>query len=155
MKVAVAYDNGEIFGHFGHCETFAVYEYGEYVSDCKKTLVPTEGRSGHQAMADLMKEKGVAAVIVGNMGPEAKAALLSYGIVPVVGYSGDADTAADLLVTGQLPVDPNAGGCGGGCSGGCCGGDHGAEGGCSCGPECNCGCGSEAGYDGADEDDRW
>ena len=30
MKVAVAYDNGEIFGHFGHCETFAVYEYGEY-----------------------------------------------------------------------------------------------------------------------------
>ena len=29
MKVAVAYNNGEIHGHFGHCEMFAVYEYGE------------------------------------------------------------------------------------------------------------------------------
>ena len=152
MKVAVAYDNGEIFGHFGHCAMFAVYEYGEYVSDCQKTLVETGGRSGHQAMADLMKEQGVEAVIVGNMGPEAKAALLSYGIVPVVGYSGDADTASDLLVTGQLPVTPG-GGCGGGCSCGC-GGDHSA-GSCGCGPDCACG--GAAGYDGGfdGEDDSW
>ena len=151
MKIAVAYDNGEIFGHFGHCEMFATYEYGEYVSDCVKRLVPTEGRSGHQAMADLMKEQGVDAVIVGNMGPEAKALLLSYGIVPVVGFSGDADTASDLLVTGQLPVDPNAGGCGGGCSCGCGGGE--SEDGYSCGPDCSCGCGG--GYDGPSEDDNW
>ena len=145
MKIAVAYDNGEIFGHFGHCEMFAVYEYGEYVTDCTKRLVPTEGRSGHQAMADLMREQGVDAVIVGNMGPEAKAALLSYGIVPVVGYSGDADTASDLLVTGQLPISPGEGG---GCScGGSCGG---GEGGCNCGPGCSCGCGG--GYDGEEED---
>ena len=75
MKVAVAYNNGEIHGHFGHCDMFAVYAYGEYVSDCQKTLVPTDGRQGHQAMAELMKEQGVDAVIVGNMGPEAKAAL--------------------------------------------------------------------------------
>ena len=142
MKIAVAYNNGEIHGHFGHCGMFAVYEYGEYVSDCRKTLVETGDRSGHQAMADLMKELDVAAVIVGNMGPEAKAALLAYGIVPVVGYSGDADTASDLLVTGQLPVSPGNeyGGCGCSCG---CGGDHG-EGGCSCG------CGG--GYDGAEED---
>ena len=97
MKIAVAYNNGEIHGHFGHCGMFAVYEYGEYVSDCRKTLVETGDRSGHQAMADLMKELDVAAVIVGNMGPEAKAALLAYGIVPVVGYSGDADRGRLLL----------------------------------------------------------
>ena len=147
MKIAVAYDKGEIFGHFGHCEMFAVYEYGEYVTDCTKRLVPTEGRTGHQAMADLMREQGVDAVIVGNMGPEAKAALLSFGIVPVVGYSGDADTAADLLVTGQLPISP-AGDYGGGCGcGGSCGG---GDGGCNCGPGCSCGCGG--GYDGEEED---
>jgi len=132
MKVAVAYNQGEIHGHFGHCDTFAIYEYGEYVSDCVKTLVETGERQGHQAMADLMREQDVAAVIVGNMGPEAKALLLSYGIVPVVGYSGDADTAADLLVTGQLPVNPGEGGCGGSCGSGCsCG--CGGGGGCSCG----------------------
>ena len=116
-------------------------------------LIPFVLFSGEEQMADLMKELDVAAVIVGNMGPEAKAALLAYGIVPVVGYSGDADTASDLLVTGQLPVSPGNeyGGCG--CS---CGGDHG-EGGCSCGcggdhgeGGCSCGCGG--GYDGAEED---
>ncbi len=139
MKVAVAYNNGEIHGHFGHCDVFAVYEYGDYVYECTKKLVETGERSGHQAMADLMRELGVDAVLCGNMGGEAKALLLSYGIVPVAGYSGDADTAADLLVTGQLPVSPSEGGCGGGC-GGC----HGSDGGCSCGcggeDEGGCGC---------------
>ncbi len=145
MKVAIAYENGEIYGHFGHCPQFAIYEYGEYVSDCVKTLVDTSDRQGHKAMADLMKEQGVDAVLCGNMGGEAKALLLSYGIVPIAGYSGHADTAADLLVTGQLPLNPGdntAGSCSGGCS---CGGDCGSEGGCSCGGDCGCGCGS---YDG-------
>ena len=88
--------------------------------------------SGHEQMADKMKELEVDAVIVGNMGGEAKAMLLSYGIVPIVGYSGDADTASDLLVTGQLPVSPAEGGCG--CGGSCsCGGFCGSEDGCSCG----------------------
>ena len=140
MKVAVAYDNGEIYGHFGHCDMFAFYEYGEYVYECTKTLIETADRHGHQAMADLMREQGVDAVICGNMGGEGKALLLSYGIVPVVGYSGDADTAADLLVTGQLPISPGEGG-GGGCScGGSCNcGSDGGEG-CSCGGGCGCGC---------------
>ena len=139
MIVAVAYDKGEIYGHFGHCETFALYEYGEYVHECQKTLVSTEDRSGHEAMAELMREKNVDAVICGNMGAEAKGLLLSMGIVPIVGYSGDADTAADLLVTGQLPISPADGGCGGGCGGGCsCGSDAGG---------CSCGCGSYGGYE--------
>ena len=67
MVIAVAYDNGEIYGHFGHCEMFALYEYGETVADCTKRLLPTEGRSGHQAMADLMREHQAAAVICGDM----------------------------------------------------------------------------------------
>ena len=141
MKIAVAYQDGEIFGHFGHCPMFAVYEYGTYVSECTKTLVDTSDLSGHQQMADRMKELNVDAVIVGNMGGEAKAALLSYGIVPVAGYSGDADTASDLLVTGQLPVNPADGGCG--CSGGSCGcgcGSHDDGGGCCSGGSCGCGC---------------
>ncbi len=151
MKVAIAYENGEIYGHFGHCPQFAVYEYGEYVSDCTKTLVDTSDRQGHEAMAKLMKELNVDAVLCGNMGGEAKAMLLSLGIVPIAGYAGHADTAADLLVTGRLPLDPGsntAGGCScsGSCGEGCgegCGDGCGSEGGCGGG--CGCGCGS---YDG-------
>ena len=137
MKIAVAYENGEIYGHFGHCPLFAVYEYGEYVNECEKKLVDTSALSGHQAMADKMRELEVDAVICGNMGGEGKALLLSYGIVPIVGYSGDADTASDLLVTGRLPVNPSEAtgegcSCGGSCGDGCsCAGSCG--GGCSCG----------------------
>ena len=85
-----------------------------------------------------MKELDVDAVIVGNMGGEAKAALLSEGIVPIVGYSGDADTASDLLVTGQLPTSPADSGCG--CGGSCsCGGDCGPGTDCGCSGSCGCG----------------
>jgi predicted Fe-Mo cluster-binding NifX family protein len=41
VRIAVAYENGEIYGHFGHCPMFAVYEYGEYVNECEKKLVDT------------------------------------------------------------------------------------------------------------------
>ena len=138
MKIAVAYQDGEIFGHFGHCPMFAIYEYGEYVHECTKTLVDTSALSGHEQMAGKMKDLGVDAVIVGNMGGEAKAALLSEGIVPIVGYSGDADTASDLLVTGQLPTSPADSGCG--CGGSCsCGGDCGPGTDCGCSGSCGCG----------------
>ena len=138
MRIAVAWDNGDIGLHFGHAETFAVYDYEDGdVSRCVKTLVPTDGRHGHQAMAELMQAEGVDAVISGNMGGEAKAALLSLGIVPIAGFEGPADLAADLLVLGRLPIGGGENFSGGGCSGcsGCSG--CGPEG---CGPDCNCGC---------------
>ena len=132
MRIAVAYDNGEIGLHFGHAEMFAVYDYADgNVNRCVKHLVETGDRHGHQAMAELMQAENVDAVISGNMGGEAKAALLSLGIVPIAGFEGPADLAADLLVLGRLPLTGGenfSGGCGGSCSG--CSG---------CGPDCDCG----------------
>ncbi len=133
MIIAVAYEDGNIGEHFGHAKCFALYNYtGSTVDECEKSLVDVSDLHGHQAMADVMREHGVDAVMSQRMGAEAKALLLSYGIVPVAGYQGDADIAADMLVTGQLPVMEDEGGCGG-CGGGC---HHDDEGGCDCG----CGC---------------
>ena len=140
MKVAVAYENGEIYGSFFPCPQFALYEYGEYVSDCIKTLIDSSELEGEQALAEKMIELGVDAVLCGFMTVEAKVRLISADIVPVTGYSGDADTASDLLVTGRLPALSSQGGCGGGCGGGCSCGDEG----CGCGGDeggCGCGCG--------------
>ena len=140
MKIAVAYKDEEIFEHFGHAETFAIYDYDLNTMLSTKKLVSCEGLHGHADMAELVKKEGVDAVIVGRMGDEARAMLLSYGIVPVAGYCGHADTAAELLVTGQLPIYEGDGACSGGCGGDCggCGGCHhdGEEDG-----ECGCGCG--------------
>lgn len=133
MRVAVACQDGQIFEHFGHAQFFALYTYEDMdVTQCTKRLIDVSALHGHQAMADRLRDEGVDAVIAGNMGAEAKAALLSYGIVPVAGYCGSADDAADLLVLGRLPLyegEDCAGDCGGcsGCSAGC------GEGGCSCG----------------------
>ncbi len=134
MIIAVAYDNGQIGAHFGHAEMFALYDYKDStdLNSCTKRLIDCSDRHGHLAMAELMRDNGVDAVLSQNMGEEAKRQLLSFGIVPVYGFCGDADTAADLLITGQLSVDGGEGGCGGGC-GGCsgCGHDEGED--CSCG----------------------
>ena len=90
MRIAVAYKDGEIFEHFGHCEMFAIYDYEDAdVNKCTKRLVETAGREGHKAMSDLMREEKIDAVIAGNMGGEAKALLLSYGIIPIVGFLAD------------------------------------------------------------------
>ena len=133
MRIAVAYHDGEIGEHFGHAKLFAIYDYAEAdVNRCTKKLVETGDRYGHQAMAELMREEKVDAVISGNMGGEAKAALLSMGIVPIAGFAGSADDAADLLILGQLPLMGEGGGCSGGCAG--CSGRHGDE-------PCDCGCG--------------
>ena len=133
MRIAVAYDNGLIGAHFGHAEMFAVYDYADAdVNRCTKHLIPCADRHGHEAMAQLMRDAQVDAVISGNMGGEAKAALLSLGIVPVAGVEGPADLAADLLLLGKLPITGADSGFEGGCSGSCSG--------CSgCGPDCNCG----------------
>lgn len=139
MRIAVAYDNGDIGLHFGHAECFAIYNYEDGdVSRCTKRLVETGDRHGHQAMAELMQAEGVDAVISGNMGGEAKAALLSLGIVPIAGFEGPADLAADLLVLGRLPIGGGENFSGGGCAGSCSGcSGCGPEG---CGPDCSCGC---------------
>ena len=138
MIVAVAYDNGQIGEHFGHAAMFAIYNYKDTdVNSCTKRLIDSSDRHGHMAMAELMRDNGVDAVLSQNMGAEAKRRLLSFGIVPVSGFCGDADTAADLLITGQLPIAGGEEGCGGGC-GSCCGHEEGED--CSCGGSCH-GCG--------------
>ena len=134
MRIAVAYDNGLIGMHFGQADMFAVYDYADAdVNRCVKHLVPCGERRGHEAMAQLMREQQVDAVISGSMGGEAKAALLSLGIVPVAGFEGPADLAADLLLLGKLPIAGSDGDFAGGACGGSCSGCAG------CGPECSCG----------------
>ncbi len=141
IRIAVSYKDGEIFEHFGHSEFFAIYEFDEHdLGVSTKRLVDTSAMHGHKDMADLMKREKIDAVICGQMGDEARSMLLSYGIIPVPGYCGDADTAAELLVTGQLPTS-DGGACSGGCGGcsGCHGGDEGEDS-CGCGGGCGCGC---------------
>ena len=135
MKIAVSYDNGEIFQHFGRTETFKVYDI-EDGAVASSEILPTGG-TGHEALAGFLAENGVAAVICGGLGEGAQAALFEAGIDVISGAEGDADEAVAALLRGELETcgcncdhhdheDEGCGGhCGGGC-GGCHGGCHGA-----------------------------
>ena len=106
MKIAVTYDNGQVFQHFGHTEYFKVYEVeeGKVVS---AEVVDTNG-SGHGALAGVLAELNVDTLICGGIGGGARNALASVGIQIYGGVSGDADAAVAALLSDSLNFDPNA-----------------------------------------------
>lgn len=56
MKIAVTYDNGNVFQHFGKTENFKVYQ----VEDGKvlSSEVMSSNGTGHGALAGLLAEQG-------------------------------------------------------------------------------------------------
>lgn len=105
MKVAIPYEAGQVFGHFGHSAAFMVYEIeaGKVVSS---TLLPTNG-SGHGALAGLLAANKVNALICGGIGGGARNALAQAGIDLYPGVTGNADLCAAALANGTLRYDPN------------------------------------------------
>lgn len=128
MKIAVTYENGEIFQHFGHTETFKIYDIadGKVVS---AEVVDTNG-SGHGALAGFLVAHGVDTLICGGIGGGAQNALAQAGIRLFGGVSGNADEAVNALLAGNLGYNPNVH---------CDHHDH--EAGHSCGDHC---CGSHS-----------
>ncbi len=105
MTIAVTYENGEIFQHFGHTAQFKLYkvEDGEIVAS---TVVDTNG-SGHGALATLLSSYGIDTLICGGIGGGAQNALAQAGIRLYGGCSGDADEAVQALLDGTLAFNPN------------------------------------------------
>ena len=105
MRIAVTYENGEIFQHFGHTEQFKLYdvEDGQIVSS---EIVDTHG-SGHGALAGVLRALKVDALICGGIGGGAQMALAQAGIRLYGGVSGNADEAARALAAGTLAYDAN------------------------------------------------
>jgi predicted Fe-Mo cluster-binding NifX family protein len=103
MKVAVTYEDGNVFQHFGHTEQFKIYE----ISDGKITgsEVTDTGGSGHEALAGFLKNSGVTELICGGIGGGAKTALAEAGITLYGGVTGSADDAVKALLAGSLAYD--------------------------------------------------
>lgn len=105
MKIAVTYENGQIFQHFGHTAQFKVYEVADgKIVDAK--VVDTNG-SGHGALAGFLMQQGVDTLICGGIGGGAQVALAQAGIRLYGGVSGEADAAVIALLAGNLGYNPN------------------------------------------------
>ena len=106
MKIAVTYENGNVFQHFGHTKHFKVYdvENGEIVVS---SVVSTNG-SGHGALAGMLKQGTIDKLICGGIGAGAKNALAGAGIELYGGVSGNADEQVKALLRGELKYDSTA-----------------------------------------------
>lgn len=105
MRIAVTYENGMIFQHFGHTQQFKVYDVqdGKIVSS---EVVDTNG-SGHGALAGVLTALNADALICGGIGGGAQMALAAAGIRLYGGVTGSADAAAQALVEGNLTFNPD------------------------------------------------
>ncbi|MBR0342498.1 MAG: FKBP-type peptidyl-prolyl cis-trans isomerase [Oscillospiraceae bacterium] len=100
MKIAVTYENGNVFQHFGHTEEFKVYqvEDGEIIS----TEILGSNGTGHGALAGLLNDRDIDVLICGGIGGGAQAALQEQGIELCAGATGDADEAVKAYLNGDL-----------------------------------------------------
>ena len=105
MKVAVTYENGEVFQHFGHTAQFKLYEVegGKIIN---AEVVDTNG-SGHGALAGLLSVLNADVLICGGIGGGAQMALADAGIKLFGGVSGNADAAVEAFLAGNLAYNPN------------------------------------------------
>ena len=105
MKVAVTYENGQVFQHFGHSEQFKVFDV-ENGAIVKSEVIGTNG-SGHGALATLLSGQGVDVLICGGIGGGAQTALKEAGIELFGGVSGSADDAVAAYLAGTLAYNPD------------------------------------------------
>ena len=99
-RIAVTYDNGQVFQHFGRTEQFKVFdvEDDEVVSS---QLISSNGE-GHGALAGVLANNTIDVLICGGIGAGAQAALDQAGIEVCAGASGDVDEVVESFLKGQL-----------------------------------------------------
>ena len=149
MKIAVTYENGEVFQHFGRTENFKVYEV-ENNKVVSSEVISSNG-VGHGALAGVLADEDVKVLICGGIGGGAINALTEAGIEVCSGAFGDTDQAVEDYLNGNLADAGQT--CdhheeGHTCGDHGCGHHHDEEEGHSCGCGSQGGCGSANGIEG-------
>ncbi|WP_281522938.1 DUF134 domain-containing protein [Mogibacterium timidum] len=105
MRIAVTYDNGNIFQHFGKTSQFKLYdvEDGKVITS---QVVDTEG-AGHGALAGFLTANKVDTLICGGIGGGAQQALRDADIKLFGGVSGNTDEAVEMLLKDELEFNPD------------------------------------------------
>ena len=105
MKIAVPFENGMVFQHFGRSEQFKFYEV-ENGAVLHSEVVSTNGQ-GHGALVGFLVQHGANVVLCGGIGTGAQVALMQADIQMFGGISGLADAAVSNYLSGRLVFDPD------------------------------------------------
>lgn len=105
MRIAVTFENGMVFQHFGHTEQFKFYDI-EDNKVVKESIVDTNG-SGHGALAVFLATNNVDVLICGGIGGGAQMALAESGIKLYGGVNGNADDVIKAFLANNLDFNPD------------------------------------------------
>ncbi|MGI6752205.1 MAG: NifB/NifX family molybdenum-iron cluster-binding protein [Anaerovoracaceae bacterium] len=100
LKIAIASEGNQVTGHFGHCESFLIFnvEEGKIISE---ESLPNPGhRPGF--LPNYLADNGVNVIISGGMGGGAVDIFNSRNVQVVLGATGDAKAAAESYLKGDL-----------------------------------------------------
>jgi len=100
MKIAVASENGMVTEHFGHCESFSIFE-GENNQITKSETIPNPGHKPG-FLPNFLNDMGVNVIISGGMGGGAIEIFNEKGIEVITGATGHAKVAAEQYLQGSL-----------------------------------------------------
>lgn len=100
MKIAVASDNGLVTGHFGHCESFMIFD----AENNKIVKSEAVANPGHKPgfLPNFLNEMGVNVIISGGMGGGAVDIFNEKNIEVITGASGKAEDSANNYLQGML-----------------------------------------------------
>ena len=100
MKIAVASENGMVTEHLGHCDGFTIF-HGENNQSVKSQTI---ANPGHKPgfLPNFLADRGVNVIISGGMGGGAVEIFNERNVEVVVGASGDAKTAIENYLKGDL-----------------------------------------------------
>ena len=105
MRIAVPYEDGMVFQHFGHTKQMKIYDVEN--GKISGQLVADTSGSGHGALAGFLSGLKVDVLICGGIGAGAKDALAQAGIELFGGVTGSADDAVKSYIAGSLKYNPD------------------------------------------------
>ena len=100
LKIAIAREGSQVSGHFGHCESYALYQAGDAMISHIGDLKSPAHEPGK--LPPFLASHGVNVIIAGGMGQRAVDLFHENGIEVILGVSGAVDIAAQDFHAGRL-----------------------------------------------------
>lgn len=101
MKIAAAYENGQVCQSFSKTKQFKVYTI-EQDRIVNMEIVDVHGEDGYELRTALLKEQGIGILVCGKIDMPAQMELMQVGIAPFPGAYGDADMQVGALFVHML-----------------------------------------------------
>jgi len=102
MKVAIPTRNGQVDDHFGHCESYTIFDIENKKVIKEELMKSPEGCGCKSNVAPLLAQKGVKIMLAGNMGKGALQVLNSSGIEVIRGCNGNVKDVINDYLKGSV-----------------------------------------------------